>query len=63
MSLTQLVRGRQNLAMLFHLVSAEKFRPQWRFIASVLLCPVCSAEARTQMRQASKHGLAAHLQL
>jgi hypothetical protein len=49
--------------MLFHLLSAEKFRSQWWLVAGVLLGQVCSSEARTQMRQASEQGFVAHLQL
>jgi hypothetical protein len=57
------VRGRQGLAMLFHLVSAEQFRSQWWLVAGVLLCQAVSAEARTQLRQVPENALVAHLQL
>jgi hypothetical protein len=49
--------------MLFHLVSAEKFRSQWWFVAGVLLCQAVSAEARPQMGQFSENGLAALFQV
>jgi hypothetical protein len=49
--------------MLFHLVSAEKFRSQRRLVASVLLCQAVSAAARQQIRQVPENGLVAKLQL
>jgi hypothetical protein len=45
----QAVRARQGLAILFHLVGAEQFRPQRRRIADVLmLCQAIAAQARPQ---------------
>lgn len=62
-SRSQLVRVRQGLAMLLHLVAAEQLRSQRWLDSGELFWPAVSAEAGPPMEQGPANGPAVHLQV
>jgi hypothetical protein len=57
------VQSREDLAMLFHLLGAKQLRPQWGFIASILLCRAVSPDLVRQPAPAIKETCGGHFQI